>query len=77
MSYIAVFLAATLLDLFYARWVRYTVAHNVLGAVVCSTMIGVCGLTSTLSVVHDKWNAIPYLLGLGVGAGLGAARFQR
>jgi hypothetical protein len=65
------FAVGFVLDLAYTRWVQHTATGGAVQAAVYSTVIGALGLTGVLLVVEQRENAVPYLLGLGLGSYVG------
>ncbi len=74
MNYLIVFLCAVAIDVAYTRWMLHVSHGDRWQAVLASMCIGGAGLVGVTSVVHDRWLAVPYLAGLGVGTALGMVK---
>ncbi len=68
-----VFACGFAIDVFYVGWMRSVALGHPLVAALMSMCIGGCGLLGVTNVVRNKWLAIPYLAGLGVGTLVGMA----
>lgn len=74
---VIVFIAAALIDIFYALWFRFSALNWEHHAATMSTLCGAAGLLGAWMVIaENKWYAVPDLIGLYVGTIIGL-RFSK
>lgn len=71
MSWLIVFVSAAVIDVVYISYFAAVRDKLVGKAILCSMLLGVCGLVGMVGVIDDSLLSIPYLAGLGVGTAIG------